>query len=174
MYGVFLKCSDKKLKQIIKTSLYKRPSYCNFFRELYARYFPKEEDSSVMQWVISSWEQLGLGSHFEDIFENWNRDKNTVMSTFWHKKKILSSPPPALNSKDVFHVTCTCILSMWSALWPFYIDKHFHKHAHHMQLLTLHYLFASSWNCTSLTENCNTCGSHLQHFLLNWNYFSDL
>ncbi len=28
----------------------------------------------------------------------------------------------------------------------------FHKHAHHMQLLTLHYLFASSWNCTSLTE----------------------
>ncbi len=39
----------KMLRQDIKannkTSLYKKPSYCNFFRELYARYFPKEDDS---------------------------------------------------------------------------------------------------------------------------------
>lgn len=69
-----------------KTSLYKRPFYCIFIRDLYAHYVPKEEDSSVMQWVISSWEQLGPVSHFEDIFENWNSDMNTVMSTFWLKK----------------------------------------------------------------------------------------
>lgn len=79
----------QEIKANNKTSLYKRPSYCNFFRELYARYFPKEEDSSVTQWVISSWEQLGPVSHSEDIFENWNRDKNTVMSTFWHKKQMV-------------------------------------------------------------------------------------
>ncbi len=45
MYGVFFKMLRQEIKANNKTSLYKRPSYCNFFRELYARYFPKEDDS---------------------------------------------------------------------------------------------------------------------------------
>lgn len=81
----FFKCSDKKFSQIIKTLYIKEQLYCIFIRDLYAHYVHKEEDSSVLQWVISSWGQLRPVSHFEDIFENWNSDMNTVMSTFWLK-----------------------------------------------------------------------------------------
>lgn len=115
VWSIFFKCSVKKFRQIIN-SLYKRTNVFSWEICMFTR-----RKILVLQWVISSWGQLRPVSHFEDIFENWNSHMNTVMSTFWLKH--LSSLPPAFNSKDFFHVTCTCILNMWPALWPFYIDN---------------------------------------------------
>lgn len=114
-----------------------------------------------MQWVISSLEQFGPVSHFEDIFKNWNSDTDTVMSTFWLKRSticlvcLLQSFPKISCDLHLYpeHVICTVAILHWQ-------ETLFHKHARHMQLHTLHYShnsLASSWNCTSSVESCDAC-----------------